>query len=113
MATKIRLRRMGTTGKPFYRVVAADSRFATTGRFLEILGWYDPKQKGENFSLKMDRINYWLGTGAQLSGTAASLVKKAEAGQGVKASAQPASAVEATPAAEAAPVVDAAEVQEA
>lgn len=85
MATKIRLRRMGTIGKPFYRVVVADSRFATTGRFLEILGWYDPKLKGENFSLNMDRVKHWLGTGAQLSGTAASLVKKAEAGQGVKA----------------------------
>lgn len=97
---------MGTTGKPFYRVVAADSRFATTGRFLEILGWYDPKQKGENFSLKMDRINYWRGTGAQLSGTAASLVKKAEAGQGVKAS-----AVEPAPVAEVA--VEAPETQEA
>jgi len=83
MATKIRLRRMGTTGKPFYRVVAADSRFATTGRFLEILGWYDPKQKGDNFSINMERVQYWLGTGAQMSATASSLVKKAMAGQGV------------------------------
>jgi small subunit ribosomal protein S16 len=115
MATKIRLRRMGTTGKPFYRVVAADSRFATTGRFLEILGWYDPKKKDENFSLNMERVNYWLGTGAQLSGTAASLVKKAEAGLGVKKEsaqavpAEPVSAVEA-PAEEA---VKAPETQEA
>lgn len=83
MATKIRLRRMGTIGKPFYRVVVADSRFATTGRFLEILGWYDPKQKGENFSLNVERAKHWIGTGAQLSGTAANLLKKAEAGQGV------------------------------
>lgn len=75
---------MGATGKPFYRVVAADSRFATTGRFLEILGWYDPKKKNDNFSLNMERVNYWLGTGAQLSGTAASLVKKAVAGQDAK-----------------------------
>jgi small subunit ribosomal protein S16 len=115
MATKIRLRRMGTTGKPFYRVVAADSRFATTGRFLEILGWYDPKKKDENFSLNMERVNYWLGTGAQLSGTAASLVKKAGAGLGVKKEsaqavpAEPVSAVEA-PAEEA---VKAPETQEA
>ena len=103
---------MGTTGKPFYRVVAADSRFATTGRFLEILGWYDPKQKGENFSLNMERVNYWLGTGAQLSGTAASLVKKAEAGLGVKkAPAQAAPAVEAP--AEPVSAVEAPETQEA
>jgi small subunit ribosomal protein S16 len=82
MATKIRLRRMGTIGKPFYRVVVADSRFATTGRFLEILGWYDPKQKGANFSLNLERVNHWLGQGAQLSTTAKSLMKKAEAGLG-------------------------------
>ena len=83
MATKIRLRRMGTINKPFYRIVAADSRFATTGRFLEILGWYDPKQKGDNFSVNVERVKHWLGTGAQISNTAASLLKKAEAGLGV------------------------------
>jgi len=102
---------MGTINKPFYRVVAADSRFATTGRFLEILGWYDPKQKGENFSLNLERVNYWLGTGAQLSGTAASLVKKAEAGLGVKAPAQAVFAVEAS--AESVSAVEAPETQEA
>jgi small subunit ribosomal protein S16 len=77
---------MGTIGKPFYRVVAADSRFATTGRFLEILGWYDPKQKGDNFSLNLERVNYWRGIGAQISNTAASLIKRAEAGQGAPVS---------------------------
>lgn len=82
MATIIRLRRMGARSKPFYRLVAADSRFATTGRFLEALGWYDPKQKGDNFSVDLDRVDYWTGTGAKLSSTAASLVKKARAGQG-------------------------------
>ncbi len=83
MATKIRLRRMGTINKPFYRIVVADSRFATTGRFLEALGWYDPKQKGENFSVNVERVNHWIGLGAQISNTAASLLKKAAAGQGV------------------------------
>jgi small subunit ribosomal protein S16 len=87
MATKIRLRRMGTINKPFYRLVVADSRFATTGRFLENLGWYDPKQKGENFSVNVERVKHWLGTGAQISPTAASLLKKAESGRGVPASA--------------------------
>lgn len=89
MATKIRLRRMGTINKPFYRLVVADSRFATTGRFLEILGWYDPKQADKNFSVNLDRINYWLGTGAQISSTAKSLVKKAQAGAGVPSGAAP------------------------
>ena len=83
MATKIRLRRMGTINKPFYRIVVADSRFATTGRFLEILGWYDPKQKGDNFSVNVERVKHWLGIGAQISNTAESLLKKAEAGLGV------------------------------
>jgi small subunit ribosomal protein S16 len=89
MATKIRLRRMGTINKPFYRLVVADSRFATTGRFLEVLGWYDPKQADKNFSVNLDRINYWLGTGAQISSTARSLVKKARAGEGVPLGAAP------------------------
>jgi small subunit ribosomal protein S16 len=83
MATKIRLRRMGSRNKPFYRLVAADSRFATTGRFLETLGWYDPKKKADNFSISIERVDYWIDNGAQLSATAKSLVKKAKAGQGV------------------------------
>ena len=89
MATKIRLRRMGTINKPFYRIVVADSRFATTGRFLEILGWYDPKQKGDNFSVNVERVKHWLGIGAQISNTAASLLKKAEAGLGLPVGAAP------------------------
>ena len=83
MATTIRLRRMGSRNKPFYRLVAADSRFATTGRFLEVLGWYDPKQKADNFSVNLERVDYWLGTGAEISATAKSLVKKSRTGEGV------------------------------
>lgn len=79
MAVKIRLRRMGNRNSPFYRVIAQDSRYATTGRFIETLGWYDPKQDGNNFSLNLDRIEYWLGTGAQPSDTANSLIEKARA----------------------------------
>ena len=89
MATKIRLRRMGTIKKPFYRIVVADSRFATTGRFLEILGWYDPKQKGDNFSVNVERVKHWQGLGAQISNTAASLFKKAQEGQGAPISTIP------------------------
>lgn len=83
MATKIRLCRMGARNNPFYRLVVADSRFATTGRNLEVLGWYDPKKEADNFSVKVDRVDYWLGVGAQMSATAKSLIKKARAGQGV------------------------------
>lgn len=89
MATKIRLRRMGARNKPFYRLVVADSRFATTGRYLEVLGWYDPKKAEKNFSIKVDRVDYWLGTGAQMSSTAKSLIKKARAGEGVEPGAAP------------------------
>ena len=83
MATKIRLRRMGARNNPFYRLVVADTRFAATGRYLEVLGWYDPKQAEKNFSVKVDRVDHWLGTGAQMSPTAKSLIKKARAGEGV------------------------------
>ena len=79
MAVKIRLRRMGSRNAAFYRVIVQDSRFAPTGRFIETLGWYDPKQEGNNFSLNLDRVNYWLSNGAQPSDTAASLIKKAAA----------------------------------
>jgi len=77
MAVKIRLRRMGSRNAAFYRVIVQDSRRAPTGKFIETLGWYDPKQEGNNFSLNLDRTDYWLGNGAQPSDTAASLIKKA------------------------------------
>lgn len=96
MATKIRLRRMGARNNPFYRLVVADSRFATTGRYLEVLGWYDPKKAENNFSVKVDRVDYWLGVGAQMSATTKSLIKKARAGEGVPpGAAQPVKSVEA------------------
>ena len=77
MAVKIRLRRMGSRNAAFYRVIVQDGRRAPTGRFIETLGWYDPNQEGNNFSLNLDRVDYWLGNGAQPSDTAASLIKKA------------------------------------
>jgi len=77
MAVKIRLRRMGSRNAAFYRIIVQDARRAPTGRFIETLGWYDPKQEGNNFSLNLDRADYWLGNGAQPSDTAASLIKKA------------------------------------
>jgi small subunit ribosomal protein S16 len=68
---------MGSKNAAFYRVIVQDARRAPTGRFLETLGWYDPKQDGNNFSLNLDRADYWLSNGAQPSDTAASLIKKA------------------------------------
>lgn len=78
MAVKVRLRRAGGRKVPFYRVVAADQRFAPTGRFLENLGWYDPKQKGQNFSINLDRIQYWVDRGAHISETVRSLMRRAK-----------------------------------
>ncbi len=89
MATKIRLRRMGSRNKPFYRLVVADSRFAPTGRFLEIVGWYDPKKETDYFSVNLERVDYWIGTGAQLSATVKSLVKKTRASEKMAAVAAP------------------------
>ena len=77
MAVKMRLRRMGSRNAPFYRVVVQDSRRATTGRFIETIGWYDPKQEGTNFSINLDRVEYWTSSGAQPSDTVSSLIKKA------------------------------------
>lgn len=77
MAVKIRLKRLGSKNRPFYRVVVADGRSPRDGRFIEEIGDYNPMQRGENFNLKMDRTEYWLKCGAQPSDTVASLIKKA------------------------------------
>ncbi len=75
---KLRLTRMGAKKRPYYRVVAADSRFPRDGRFLENLGTYDPLQENDNVNLKMDRVQYWLSQGAQPSDTVRSLIKKSK-----------------------------------
>lgn len=79
MSVKIRMTRTGANKDIAYRVVATDGRCPRDGKNLEVLGWYDPKHKGANFSLKMDRIEYWKSKGAQVSDTVKSLVRKARA----------------------------------
>ncbi len=76
MAVSIRLRREGTTKRPFYRIAVTDKRSPRDGRFIELIGTYDPKKEGENFTLKLDRAEYWLSVGAQASDTVASIIKK-------------------------------------
>lgn len=73
---KIRLARIGYKKKPMYRVVAADSRFPRDGRFLEILGSYNPHAEPMEISLKADRVLAWLTQGAQPTATVESLLKK-------------------------------------
>ncbi len=87
MSVKIRLRRMGRINKPFYRVVATDSRCSNSGRFLETVGWYDPDRPAPNFSIKLDRVDYWKANGALLSDTVKSLVRRTRKGQGAPANA--------------------------
>lgn len=77
MAVSIRLRREGATNKPFYRVTVADQRSPRDGRFIELVGHYDPKAAGENYVLDLDRIDYWLRCGAQPSDTVRSLIRRA------------------------------------
>ena len=68
MAIKIRLARGGSKKRPFYRIVAADSRMPRDGRFIEKLGTYNPllpKDSEDRVKMDMDRVQYWLGQGAQ------------------------------------------------
>ncbi len=79
MPVRVRLKRMGNKNRAFYRVVAADGRTATNGRFVENLGWYNPLVDGVNFKLDLARVDYWLGNGAIFSNTVNNLVKRARA----------------------------------
>ncbi|MBX6392360.1 MAG: 30S ribosomal protein S16 [Burkholderiales bacterium] len=75
----IRLARGGAKKRPFFNIVAADSRFASTGRFIERIGFYDPKapEGRENLRVNGERLAYWQSQGAQVSPTVARLVKQA------------------------------------
>ena len=76
MAVKLRLKRMGAKQKPFYRIIAADSRSPRDGRFIETVGTYDPVKKDNNISVNEERINYWLTNGAQPTDTVKSILSK-------------------------------------
>lgn len=74
MAVKIRLARAGAKKAPFYRVVAADSRAPRDGRFIEILGRYNPRTKPSTVELDLEKVDAWLAKGAQPTETAAKLI---------------------------------------
>jgi small subunit ribosomal protein S16 len=76
MAVSIRLRREGAKNRPYYKVVVADRRSPRDGKFIEIIGTYDPKKPGHNSTLNIDRVEYWISKGAQPSDTVRSLIKK-------------------------------------
>jgi small subunit ribosomal protein S16 len=80
MSVKIRLTRLGAKKRPFYRVVIANSTAPRDGKFIEIIGTYDPmlaKESPERVKLKQDRVQYWLSVGAQPTDRVAKLIKLA------------------------------------
>ena len=78
---KIRLRRMGSKQDAFYRVVVSDSRKTPTGRFIEVLGTYDPGTDPATVKLNVDRAEDWIRKGAHPSDTVKSLLVKAKSAQ--------------------------------
>ena len=77
MAVSIRLRREGNLNNPYYKVVVADARSPRDGKFIELVGNYDPKKAGDNANIDLSRIDYWIKNGAQPSDTVRSIIKKA------------------------------------
>ena len=76
MATKIRLKRIGRRNRPFYRMVAMDSRNRRDGAAIEELGWYNPIDANHSYDLKDERILHWLGEGAQPTDAAKKLLRR-------------------------------------
>lgn len=76
MAVKLRLLRMGAKKAPFYRIVAADSRSPRDGRFIELLGTYDPRTNPAKVTIKEEEVLKWLNNGAQPSDTVRNLLSK-------------------------------------
>lgn len=88
---RLRLKRVGSKNKPVFRIVAADQRSPRDGKFLEELGTYHPLDaKDINFTLKLERAEYWLKVGAQPSETVASMIKRARRAAKATAAAAPA-----------------------
>lgn len=78
MSVKIRMKRIGAKNTPVFRIVVADGRSPRDGKCIEELGTYQPLKKGENYTLDLERADYWLGKGAQPSDTVASFIRKAK-----------------------------------
>ncbi len=74
---KLRLRRMGANDQPFYRIVAVDARVKRDGKYIESVGWYDPKPDPSKINIDTERAIYWLSVGAQPTDTVRSLLRKA------------------------------------
>jgi small subunit ribosomal protein S16 len=89
MSVKIRLMRMGKKKQPTYRLVVADSRSPRDGRFIEIVGTYDPRAEPSAIKLDQERVAHWLGRGAQPTEPVAKLLKIAATAEAVPPVAAP------------------------
>lgn len=76
MAVKLRLKRMGSKAKPFYRIVAADSRSPRDGRFIEVVGTYNPIAASDQVKIDEEKALKWLNNGAQPTDTVRNLLGK-------------------------------------
>jgi small subunit ribosomal protein S16 len=77
MSVSIRLNRKGTKDRPYYKIVAVDSRKRRDGRYIEQLGTYDPLKEGTNFTIDLALADKWLAVGAKPSDTVKSMIRKA------------------------------------
>ena len=75
MAVRIRLARRGKKGAPFYHIIATDRKNARDGKFLEVLGTYDPSNKEKRVVAKKERVDYWVKNGATATETVSKLLK--------------------------------------
>ena len=76
MAVKLRLKRMGAKARPFYRIVAADSRSPRDGRFIEVVGTYNPIKEADNITVDEEKVMKWLKVGAQPTNTVKNILSK-------------------------------------
>jgi small subunit ribosomal protein S16 len=77
MAVALRLSRQGTSDRPYYKIIAVDSRVRRDGRFIEQLGTYNPMKEGLNYEIDLESAEKWLGNGAKPSETVRSIIRKA------------------------------------
>ena len=106
MAVKLRLKRMGAKKRPYYRIVAADSRSPRDGRFIEAVGTYDPIKKDNNVTLEDEKVMKWLANGAEPTDTVRSILSKSGVWRKFKETAsKPKAKKEAAPKAAAKPAV--------
>lgn len=75
MAVALRLQRRGRTHRPFYKIVASDSRNPRDGKFIEEIGYYDANNEPSTISINAERAQYWYGVGAEVSETVRKLLK--------------------------------------